>query len=84
MNPSARLQIELLGGTVRRAAEDPGVGGKRERNLSQVVHPHPGGDGDRRHLDDLDRPLADDVAAQDLARRAVDDQLAEPGVSGRR
>ena len=68
-------QIELLGGTVCRAPGHGGVGGKRQRNPGQVVHAHPCGHGDRNYLDDLDRPLANNVAAQDRAGRAVRDQL---------
>jgi hypothetical protein len=37
---------------------------KRERNTSQVVHPHPGDHSYRRHLGDLHCPLANNVAAQ--------------------
>ena len=39
------------------------VGRKREWNSGQVVHTHPPGNGYRRHLDDVHRSLADDVAA---------------------
>ncbi len=45
--------------------------------MSQVIHPHPGGDGYRRDLGDLDCPLANNVAAQYPAGRAVDDQFAK-------
>ena len=45
--------------------------------MSHVVHPHPGGDGYRRHLGDLHCPLANNVAAQYSAGRAVDDQFAK-------
>jgi hypothetical protein len=71
------IQIELLGGAVCGAHEDAGICRKRERNPRQVVHRHPCGDGYRHHLDDLDRALANDVAAEDRATLAVDDQLAE-------
>lgn len=45
--------------------------------MSQVVHPHSCGDGYRRYLGDLHCPLANNVAAQHPAGRAVDNQLAE-------
>ena len=83
-HPIFSRRVDLLGGTKGCAREDPGVGGKRERNLGQIVHPQSRGDGDRHHLDDLDGPLPHDMAAQDRARRAVGDQLAEPGRLGRR
>ena len=45
--------------------------------MSQVIHPHLGGDGYRRYLGDLHCPLANNVAAQYPAGRAVDDQFAK-------
>ena len=48
------------------------------RKLAELVDPHPCGDGDRHHVDDLDRSLADDVTAEDGARVTADDELAEP------
>jgi hypothetical protein len=54
--------MELLRGPVRRPTEDAGVGRERQRYLRQGVDPHPTGDGDRHHLDDLGRLLTDDVA----------------------
>ena len=59
----ANGQIELTRRICRHAAEDPCVRGKREGDLSQVIYPEPGGDGDRRNLGNFDRPLAHDVAA---------------------
>ena len=75
----AYFQIELASRACRRATEDPGVGGKREWNPCQLIDPHSAGNGNRRHLSDVDRPLADDVAAEDFVGRALDDQLAEAG-----
>src|SRR5262245_45770028 len=72
-------QIELASRARRHATEDPCVSGKREWNLSQVIYPHPGGNGYCRNLSDLDSPLANNVAAQDFVGRAVGDQLAETG-----
>ena len=42
-----------------------------------VIDGHFGGHRDRRHLRDFDGPLADDVAAEDLTRAAIDHELAE-------
>src|SRR6266516_1280028 len=71
------FQIEFTCRAGRYASQHPCVGGKRERNVSQVVHPHFRGDGYRRHLGDLHCALANNVAAQHPAGRAVDDQFAE-------
>src|SRR4030095_11612354 len=73
------FQIQLARCARRHATEDPCVGWKRERNLSQVIHTHPGGNGYRRHLCDLYRTIADNVAAQDFIGRAVGDEFAETG-----
>src|SRR5262245_18928345 len=73
------FQIELTSRARRRATQDPGIGGKREWNLSQIIHPHSGGNGYRRHLGDIYRSLTNNVAAQNFVGRAVDDQLAETG-----
>ena len=51
--------------------------GTRARSSTRI----PRRDGDGHHLNDLDGPFAHDMAAQDRARRAVDDQFAEPGRS---
>src|SRR4029077_14109117 len=42
----------------------PALSRKRERDAGQVLHSHSPGNGNRRHLDDVHRPLADDMAAQ--------------------
>src|SRR5262245_28269355 len=55
-------------------SQDPCVGRKGE---CQFVHAHPGGDGDRRHLRDVHRPLANDVAAQYFRSLPVCNQFAE-------
>ena len=52
------FQIELACRAGRHASQYSCVSRKRERNTSQVVHPHPRCDGYRRHLGNLDRPLA--------------------------
>src|SRR5271166_421924 len=61
----------------RRVDQDPRISRKREWDTSQVLHPYSRGNGNRRHLDDVHRPLADDMAAQYLGRLAVGDQFAE-------
>ena len=71
------FQIEFACRAGRHASQYSCVGGKRERNVRQVVHPHFRSDGYRRHLGDLHCPLANNVAAQHHAGRAVDDQLAK-------
>src|SRR5467141_696597 len=71
------LQIEFACRAGRHASEYSCVGRKRERNVRQVVHPHVRSDGYRRHLGDLHCPLANNMAAQYPAGRAVDDQLAK-------
>ena len=43
--------------------------------MSRAVHSHPGGDGYRRRLGDLNCPLANNVAAQYPVGYAVDDQF---------
>ena len=45
--------------------------------MSQLVHPHPRGDGYRRHLGDLYGSLANNMAAQYFSGLAVHDQFAE-------
>src|SRR5438093_11556980 len=79
MRLPARFQIELASRACCDATEDPGVGWKREWNPSQFIHWHSRGDSYGSQLADLDRPLSNDMAAQDLAGCAVDDQLAEAG-----
>ena len=49
--------------------------------MRELIDPHASGNRDRRYLRDLDRPLADDVAAKNFIGHAIDDQLAEPGCS---
>ena len=71
------LWIELARRVCRHTSEYSCVGGKRERNVRQVVHPHFRSNGYRRHLDDLNCPFANNVAAQHPAGRAIDDQIAE-------
>src|ERR1700730_18579990 len=63
------LQIEFACGAGRHASDYSCVGRKRERNVRR--------DGYRRHLGDLHCPLANNMAAQYPAGRAVDDQLAK-------
>jgi hypothetical protein len=41
--------------------------------VSQLIDPHATGDGYRRHLGDLYRPLTDYVAAQHHLGLAIDD-----------
>ena len=45
--------------------------------MGQFVNRHPSRDGYRRHLGNLDRSLADNVAAQDLVSLAVGEQFAK-------
>jgi hypothetical protein len=59
----AELGVDLLGSTVCCSHDNAGISGKRERNLSKIVHPQPSGNGDRHNLNDLDGALAHDVAA---------------------
>src|SRR5206468_10580515 len=75
---SPRRQVEPTSHAGCQAAEDPRIGGERERNSSEIVHTHPGHHRYRRDLDDVDRTLTDDVASQNVVGCAVDDQLAEP------
>ena len=80
------LKIELFGGTVGGTPEDACICWKRQRDAGEFVHPHPCCDGDGHRLHDVHRPLANNVAAKDHARRAVDDQFAEsrcPAVNDR-
>src|SRR5439155_22134526 len=58
-----RFLIELASRARCDANEDPGVRWKRQWNLSQLIHPRSGGNGNRRELSDLDCPFPDDVAA---------------------
>jgi hypothetical protein len=58
-----KLWVDLLGSTVCCPSEDPGIGGKRERNLGHVVHAHPCGNSDRDHLNDHDGALSHELAA---------------------
>src|SRR5947209_8185759 len=74
---AVRFEIELTSRTGGHATKHSRVGGKREWHTGQFVYPHPSGHGYRRHLGNLDRPLANNVAAQDLVRRAVGDQFAK-------
>jgi hypothetical protein len=62
------LQIKLPGHAGRHATENAGIRRKRKRHVGQLIDLHSGGDGDRRHLRDLDRPFADDVATENLVR----------------
>ena len=73
----ADLQVELVRRADRRADQDRCVGRISKRNMCQLVHPHSRGNGYRRHLDDVHRSLADNVAAQYLAGLAIDDQFAK-------
>ena len=57
------FQIEFACRAGRHVSQYSCVGGKRERNMSQVVHPHSAGDGYRGHLGDLHCPVANNVAA---------------------
>ena len=68
-----QFQIELASRTCRNAAEDSGIRRKREWNLSQLVHPHSGGDDYCCYLRDIHRPLTNDVTSEDVVGRAVDD-----------
>src|SRR5262249_21874158 len=70
-------QAELECHLARRIDQDPCVSRKRKRDTSQVLHSHSPGNGNRRHLDDVHRPLADDMAAQYFGGLAVGDQFAE-------
>ena len=71
------LQVELPCQARRHAAENACVCWKRKRNASELVDSHSGTDGDCRDLRDLDRPFADDLTTENLARRAIDDQFAK-------
>src|SRR5262249_19352764 len=71
------FKIELSRRLGRYASQYSSVGRKRQRNISQVVHPHPRCDGYRRHLSYLYCPLSDNVAAQHPTSLTVDDQFAE-------
>ena len=73
----ALLQATGLGRAGRHARQNPRVGRERKRDTGQLVHAHPRGHGDGRHLHDVHGPLADDVAAEDSTRLAVGDQFAE-------
>jgi primase-polymerase (primpol)-like protein len=59
-----------------RSAKDPRIGRKRKRDSSQLVHPHPAGNGYRHHLHNADCPLANVVAAK-IGCLTVGDQFAE-------
>ena len=75
IRPPADVQIELVGGTVCSASQHTGIGWERERNPGQVIHTHPCGHGDRHDLDNLDRPVTNNMAAKDSTGRAVGDQI---------
>ena len=86
VHPAAELRVDLIGGTVCCSRDNPGIGGEGEWNPGNVVHPQACGHGDRHDLDDLDGTLPYDMAAENLARQAVDYQLAEsdrPAVNDR-
>src|SRR5690349_20378627 len=65
------FQTELVTRLCCYIGEVPGIGWKRERNPCQLIYPQTGRHGYRRHLGNLDRPLADHVAAQHLRGPAV-------------
>ena len=71
------FEVELASYAGRHATENAGVSRKRKRNSSQFVHAHASRERDGRHLSNLDGPLANNVAAQDLVGRTVSDQLAK-------
>ena len=70
-------EIDLTRGAGSGPAQDSRVGGKRKRDLGQAVDRQSGVDRHGRHLDDLDRSVTNNMAAQDLTGGAVNDQLAE-------
>src|SRR6185437_8365210 len=55
------------------------IGWERERNACKIVNRYSANHSDRGHLDDLHRPLADDMTPKNSVSRSVDDQLTEPG-----
>ena len=67
-------QVEPTSHAGCQAAENPSIGGKRERNSSEIVHTHPGCHRYRRDLDDVDRTLTDDVASENVGGCSIDDQ----------
>ena len=73
----AQLQLEFSGGARSSANQDRGVGRVGEWDGHQLIDSHLRGDGYCRRLDDVDRPLADNMTSQYLARLAVDYQFAE-------
>ena len=77
MGATTRIEIESSRRVNSRANQYDRMGWVSERDARQIIDSHPGGDGDRRDLDDIDRPLADDVAPQYLASLAIDDQFAK-------
>jgi hypothetical protein len=76
----AEPQAKLPGRDGGGVDEDPRISRKGKRNARELVHAHLRSNGYSRDLDDIDGPLADDVAAQDRVGLAVGNQLAEAGL----
>src|SRR5512132_2776273 len=73
----ANVQTELAARFGRYIGEVPSIRWKCEWNPSQLIDTHTRRHGYGSHLGNLDRPLANNVAAQHLRGLAVDDELAE-------
>src|SRR5262245_2079875 len=77
----ADVQVELARRAGGHVSEDPCVGRIGERNMNQVVHPHPRVNGYSSHLRNLHCPLADNVAAQYFGGLPVGNELAKTGLA---
>jgi hypothetical protein len=71
------LEVELPRHVNSRSNQHYGMRRVRERDARQLIDSHLSGNSYGRDLDDIDRPLTDNVTSQNFACLAVDDQPAE-------